>query len=203
MDATYEVAIVEDLGEFYGVKGVFNSEDDLTLKENEKIVNLSFVAYTIIKNKILSNENIYINKHMVSNEVLPFEVLILDGEPGIENIREASIVKIRTLINPVITKVSGLALYGFMVLNNELVSKGWYFYDGNREEKYLEILETGDEKLINKLEEYLNYKDEIERVSQLERQFSEYIRNINDESEVSEILKLETKFLEEVYPQLK
>jgi chromatin segregation and condensation protein Rec8/ScpA/Scc1 (kleisin family) len=63
-------------------------------------------------------------------------------------------------------------------LNNELNAKGYFIYDGNREEVYLSILETGDDVLIAKLEEYLNFKDEIARVAQLNTKFSNVIKDI-------------------------
>lgn len=204
MDAgVYEQAIIVsgELGGYNRVVGLTLNINDTSLKENEKLVNLSFVAYKMIDNAILSNTNVYTNEYIHGNEVQPWEVSIIDT-PGVEAYKKSSIIKIRTLINPIISKISGLALYGFMVLNNELNSKGYFIYEDNREETYLKILETGDEELIDKLEKYLNYKDEIERVSQLERQFSEVIENINNTNEINDVINIENDFMSIVIPQL-
>ena len=45
------------------------------------------------------------------------------------------------------------------------MDKGYIITEENREEKYLAMLNTGDEALISKLEEYLNLRDEVQYVS--------------------------------------
>jgi hypothetical protein len=60
-------------------------------------------------------------------------------------------------------------------------------------------LETGDEKLISKLEDYLNYKDEIESVSSLERKFTKFSQELRECSSPEQVEELEKKFLESFY----
>ena len=183
------------------ITGTTINTSDVELAEGERRVNLSFVAYKMIDNAILSNKLVYINKEQTSNELHPWDLTLVD-ELVLSDIKKSSIIKIRSIINPIISQVSGLSLYGFMVLNNELVAKGFAIYEDNREEVYLKILETGDEDLITKLEDYLNYKDEIDRVSQLERQFSGAIKDINEQDSIDSVLKIEKEFLVKVLPQL-
>jgi chromatin segregation and condensation protein Rec8/ScpA/Scc1 (kleisin family) len=90
-------------------------------------------------------------------------------------------------------------MYGFIILNNDLANAGYFITNENREEKYLEILETGDEKLISKLEDYLNYKDEIETVAHLERRFSSFRTEIRAAASVEEVTAIEERFLEKFY----
>ena len=52
----------------------------------------------------------------------------------------------------------------FMLLNTELSSKGYFITDDNREEQYLNILNTGDTDLIEKLEQYLVHMDKINEI---------------------------------------
>jgi hypothetical protein len=49
----------------------------------------------------------------------------------------------------------------FIILNNYLIEKGYVITDENRHEKYLEIVETGDLDLIEKLESFLESRDSI------------------------------------------
>jgi hypothetical protein len=49
----------------------------------------------------------------------------------------------------------------FIILNNYLLDKGFVITDENRHDKYLEIIETGDIEIIEKLERYLKCRDEI------------------------------------------
>jgi hypothetical protein len=183
------------------ITGTTVNTSDVELAEGERRVNLSFVAYKMIDSAILSNKLVYINKEQTGNELRPWELTIVE-ELVLSDIKKSSIIKIRSVINPIISQVSGLSLYGFMVLNNELVAKGFAIYEDNREEVYLKILETGDENLITKLEDYLNYKDDIDRVSQLERQFSGAIKDINEQDSIDSVLKIEKEFLVKVLPQL-
>ena len=79
-----------------------------------------------------------------------------------------------------------------------MIAAGFAITNNNREEKYLEILETGDEDLISKLEDYLNYKDEIERIASLERNFAQVQRSINNADE-EDIEGIVASFLEDFY----
>jgi len=198
----YEQAIIKPHDDSFDVVvGLTMNIYENNLKKGERLVNLSFVSYKIISNAILSNTLAFIQHKLMTNEVMPWEVIIGDSIT-IDNVKDSSIAKIRTFLTPEISKASGLSLYGFMVLNNELVAKGFAIYEENREEVYLKILETGDDKLITKLEDYLNYKDEIDRVSQLERQFSNAIHEIQDSDSIEDIMKVENEFIKKLIPQI-
>jgi chromatin segregation and condensation protein Rec8/ScpA/Scc1 (kleisin family) len=80
-----------------------------------------------------------------------------------------------------------------------MVNAGYAITNENREEKYLEILETGDEKLIAKLEDYLNYKDEIEAVAHIERKFSAFRAELKTTTTADEVKQLESRFLDSIY----
>lgn len=201
---TYEQAIVTSAENdtFKQVVGLTLNIYETDLKEDEILVNLSFVAYKMIDRGILGNKLVYIMSELMGNEVQPWEVTVVD-ELSLGDYKKSAVIKIRGLINPIISKVSGLSLYGFMMLNNELNAKGFAIYEDNREETYLKILETGDDELITKLEDYLNYKDEIERVAQLERQFTGTIKDIESADDINDVIGIENAFMEKVLVQLK
>jgi hypothetical protein len=198
----YELALVQDRGSHWFVTNVTkNTLDNLADKE-EKVLKLSYMSYELIKQALLSGKKVHIQKTALrTNEVLPGEFEILDFEKTdiLSEYRDSAITKVRMLVTPELAKISGFALYGFTVLNNDLSNAGYFITNDNREEKYLEILETGDEKLISKLEDYLNYKDEIETVASLERKFQIFRRDVKDASSVEEIKEIENKFLEKFY----
>lgn len=200
MSIVYELAVVEDRGPHWQVTNVTKNTLENIASRDEKLLKLSYVSYKKISEALLEGKVVQIPKTLQTDEVLPHELQIIDAAEldPLKNKRSACIAKVRMLITPELTKVSGLALYGFMVLNNDMINAGYAITADNREEKYLEILETGDEDLIGKLEDYLNYKDEIERVAQLERTFSKFQRTINNATE-EEIQDLENEFLETFY----
>ena len=200
MSIIYELAIVEDHGSYWQVTNVTKNSLDSLANRTESVLKLSYMTYKRIEEALLAGHIVHIPKKLTTDEVLPGEIIItsMGSVDPLKYKRNASIVKIRMLVTPELAKISGFALYGFMVLNNDMIDAGYAITSKNREEKYLEILETGDEDLINKLEDYLNYKDEIERVTQLERKFSKFQREINNTSEEN-IENLEQVFLEEFY----
>ena len=67
----------------------------------------------------------------------------------------------------------------FIELNNELIDLGYAISENNREEKYLEILNTGDAELIGKLEEYLGYKDNLNTQFYEWKRLKEYEKAVN------------------------
>jgi hypothetical protein len=199
----YELAVVQDRGPYWFVTNVTkNSLDNLADRE-EKLLKLSYMAYQLIKEAIMAGKAVHINKQLPYKEVTPGDFTVIEPTGSdvdmLQAARDASVIKIRMLVTPDLAKISGFALYGFIVLNNDLASNGYFITNENREEKYLEILETGDEKLIAKLEDYLNYKDELEAVAFLERKFSAFRNEIKVAPTVDAIKEIEEKFLEAFY----
>lgn len=197
----YDLAIVQDRGTHWVVTNVTKNTLDNRADREESYLKLNSATFEIIKTAIGSSKLVKVQKTLVADEVMPWEVEVVDlGETDpLQEARNASITKIRMLVTPELSKASGMALYGFIILNNDLAANGYFITNENREEKYLEILETGDEKLIAKLEDYLNYKDEIEAVAQLERKFSAFRNEVRSASTAEEVKAIEERFLERFY----
>lgn len=66
----------------------------------------------------------------------------------------------------------------FIDTNNILNAEGFFITDKNKEEKYLEILETGDEDLIDTLEKFLISKDKLSAVKTARTEFEEVIEDL-------------------------
>ena len=200
MSIIYELALVEDRGAYWQVTNVTKNTLDNLANRDEKMLKLSYNAYQKIKDAILEGNIVTIPKSLRTDEVSPSDVMIAEvGKTDhLRSTRNAAITKIRMLVTPELAKISGFALYGFTVLNNDMIAAGFAITNNNREEKYLEILETGDEELISKLEDYLNYKDEIERIASLERNFAQAQRSINNADE-EDIEGIVASFLEDFY----
>lgn len=197
----YDLAIVEDRGTHWQVVNVVKNTFETFADKQEKVIKLSFVSHQLIKQAILDGKKVNINKTLLANEVLPgeFQIVDLKETSPIEDARNASLVKIRMLITPELSKIAGFTMYGFIVLNNDLSNAGYFITNDNREEKYLEILETGNEKLIAKLEDYLNYKDEIELAAHLERRFSTFKSDVRAATTTEEVKTIEERFLEKFF----
>jgi hypothetical protein len=197
----YELATVQDRGPFWKVTNVTKNTLGNLANRDEKVLKLSYMSYKLIQDALMQGKAVHIQKSLRTDEVLPgeFEVIDVGQSDPLGEARDAAVTKVRMLVTPELSKISGFALYGFIILNNDLSANGYFITNENREEKYLEILETGDEKLIAKLEDYLNYKDEIAEVAQLERKFSAYRAEIKAAATTEEVKKIEEQFLQRFY----
>ena len=77
--------------------------------------------------------------------------------------------------------------------NNKLNSKGYFITEENREEQYLAILETGNEELIDLLEEFLIAKDLISPLIDAKKRHHKIFEKLQqldeDSEEVDALLK--------------
>ena len=195
----YDVAMVDDHGTYWAVNGVTQNSFDTIDKEN-RYLKLSAVSAKLIKDAILAGNQVRITKPLRFVEVLPSEIKILKvNQDEIESVRETNIKRVRMLITPELASTSGMTYYSFICLNNELADKGFFITDSNREAKYLAILETGNEKLIAQLEEYLNCRDEISRVAFLYKQFEKMRKEIMNETSAEKIQKIADEFIQDFY----
>ena len=105
------------------------------------------------------------------------------------DVKEMYLSKVMGLFDRTINTVSNLVYYEFGCLNNELANYGIFITNNNREEKYIEILETEDDDLVNILEKYLICKDEIERASaayEIYKLFKSELNECDTEDEIKE-----------------
>lgn len=198
----YELAVVEDRGTHWQVTNVTKNTLESLANRHEKCLKLSYVAYKMMADAIAEGKTITIQKNLMTDEVLPHEMQIIspaDTKDELQATKDAVMVRARMLLVPEVSKISGLVIYRFTIINNELASKGFFITDANREEQYLAILETGDETLIEKLEEYLNYRDELDKVSFFERRFSKFRSAVLNARAVDEVNELEKAFVADFY----
>mgnify|MGYP005624201711 CR=1 FL=1 len=66
----------------------------------------------------------------------------------------------------------------FMELNNKFASKNIFITETNKEEKYIEIIETGDESLINDLELYITLMDNIKIIQNKKDEYFNVIERL-------------------------
>jgi hypothetical protein len=58
-------------------------------------------------------------------------------------------------------------IVSYLDISLELMEKGYIITDNSRDEKYLELLSTGDQSLIDLLEKYLTLKDKLSLVKNI------------------------------------
>ncbi len=97
---------------------------------------------------------------------------------GIERIRAQELTKAYERFGATVSATSLLKNYMYFSTAILLAEHGFLITDENREEKYLEIINTGDESLLRTLEDYLEARDNLSYLSLEYRSFSEYINKV-------------------------
>jgi hypothetical protein len=68
-----------------------------------------------------------------------------------------------------------------------LASQGLFLTDENREETYLNIINTGDEQLINALERYIEIKDSMDKIFIVYRGTCDFLKRLSMTDSMEEL----------------
>ncbi len=197
----FEMANVKDCGDYYEVDHIIsNTNADF---ENAGL-NLGLATYTanLIKASIEKGIVVRINKDFQGPDVTTNDLIFVSTQSDLELKKKSLVQKVRQLVTHQQANISGIMMYEFITINNELCDKGYFIHDDNKEEVYLNILETGDEALIDKLERYLNARDVIARSSYLEQKYTKFYQDINDADE-DKIQDIYESFIKQYLSQVK
>jgi hypothetical protein len=187
----YNLIQLDDIKDYIG--GFELKQIDLKVAEKiNRLLNINDpLKNSIIILKPLDSFLAPMHIHFISNKDLDIE------STDIANLKNAYLVKISQFFDSYINTISNLTFYEFTVLNNTLINAGIVITDENREEKYIEILETEDEDLINNLEKYLICKDEIQRASAAYENYKIFKTKLNDCETVEEINLITKEFIQD------
>lgn len=196
----YDLAVVDDRGTYYQVLGLTANTFDLLADSGEKYIKLSSMAKELIEQKINEGHTVRLPKAMQSTEVLPGEVEVIESSVDeVGAAKQAAIFKSRTLVNSELAKISTFKLYQYNILHDELAAEGYFITNKNREEKYIEIIETGDADLIASLEAYLEARDEIDAAKSAYDRIITHEQDINNKTTVDEIVAASDQFIADFF----
>jgi len=146
-------------------------------------------AYTYVKTKLDIEHREPQMKIYITGEVDPNKAYDVSDLQEVERVQEetdedvldAYKEKTLRLINEQISNqlmISNFELYHFFKLNHYLESKGFFITDENREEKYLEVINSGDTEALEKLSEYLDSLDDFNAIDATYMKYKEYKNKI-------------------------
>lgn len=85
------------------------------------------------------------------------------------------------------TQMFPITLFNYMKIGFELAGAGFFVTDDNREEQYLAIINTGDEKLIDNLSKYLDAYDDLSANSKYITIYNNAVKLIDSAKTVEEL----------------
>ena len=103
--------------------------------------------------------------------------------PNTDVKRVQALRTVRFMYESLTSDIDMIDYIAYIDANNVLNSKGFFVTDENREETYLDILEAGDEKIIDTLEEFLELKDKLSSIKSAKKEYDEAVEKIYSTSE--------------------
>lgn len=115
-------------------------------------------VYEYVNKKIITNRIEYPNNLEAAPQIS--DLVLTWFEPA-DKAKEKAQSELLGFAGNRISFVLLYKFYGYFNLHMKFSDAGIYITDANREEKYLEIINTGNAELINDLERYLSFRDEL------------------------------------------
>lgn len=135
-------------------------------------------------NKVIINEGIKPDDQITINDV-EIEV-ISDFEKRKSNVMN----EVNSDLTDLPVLMSNLDILEFVFTFCRFAEKGIFIWDDEVEEKYLEILNTGEEKLIDDLERYLELKDRVKLVLSKLRHIQKVVDDLKDCDNEKDLVKI-------------
>ena len=197
MEHIYHVAIFEKVSD--ELNQIINIEtsvirDLIGLKNNS--IGVNNITAQIVETMFNQGKQVYYKSNCKSIELMPYDIFSGDDVTDLNILRNQKLSDAKYCISHHQALVTGLMMFDFICINNELIDKGYIITDYNREDKYIEILEAEDDELVEKLERYLNARDNITRASFLENKYQKFYIDIKQSQTEEEILKVSSEFMQ-------
>ena len=166
----------------------------------------SWSVYEFICEKLREGKKLFLPKQSQSNEIDVSDISVVEPDNELETHRQLAILKIRDYIMSTrLTKLSLINVFKFIILTNWMWLNNIIITDENREEKYLEwvtkaseLAETdpdASEKLINRLETYLDSYDKLSYAESIINGMEEVINDIELADSIEEIDNLYNDYM--------
>jgi len=187
-------AQLSEFGNHYKVVNVVLSEVKYILP-NAKFVALPNQVALKIKNELNNGKVVSIDKESIDNpksKDIPLSDFEIKEPDTLDLKKSAAKAKVQQKISAYTAMFTGFDVLEFFIILGKLNSLGFPVMDeGNKEEVFLNIINTGDEDLITDLERFLEIKDIFDKMMKKHRGIKAYFREINEcdtEEELEEVI---------------
>lgn len=110
-------------------------------------------------------KEILIAKEAIHNnclrETLEKDDIKIQKVNDLEEAKKKALVDLNNRYSGSIYQMSSINLFQFISATLKLMDAGYFITDSNREEKYLEIIQSDDEDLIDALKDFLDVRDNV------------------------------------------
>jgi len=162
----------------------YREADDTDVWDQENFIEVAEVVYNYVVSKFDNNDLTYGN-HITELALHQVQLTPVDTLQGYKNNCLGSYKYF--YLDKHISYDFFIITYEYMTIGNILAANGYYITEQNREEKYLEILNSGDGVLIAYLESYLEILDDIKEQQTFVDNFIAIRRELKEAATIEEV----------------
>lgn len=188
-------AQVTELGTVYQLNNVIFVEAKYVLP-NAKYIVLSTEVALKLKNELNQGKIITIKKEIADNpeiKDIPIDSFKIENANTLDQKKSAARAQVHQRVSGYTALLTGFDLLEFWMIASKLQAYGYNIMsEANKEEVFLNIINTGNEDLISDLERFLEVKDVFDNMMRKYRGLKQYFREINDcdtEEELEDVIK--------------
>lgn len=188
-------AQLSEYGDHYKVVNVILSEVKYILP-NAKYIALPNQVALELKNKLNSGMVISIDKELADkpkSKDIPLNHFKIEEPNTLDLKKSAAKARVKQRVSAYMAMLTGFDVLEFFMVLGKFNSMGFPVMDeGQKEEVFLNIINTGDEDLITDLERFLEIKDTFDKMMKKHRSIKQYFREIDEcdtEEELQEVIE--------------
>lgn len=175
----FVVELKDTIGEVnYEVKNIYPYDIKHIFPRNKYFQISASIAEAII-DPLKKGLLVTVDKDTIDNDkplsIETFKVIELSS---FKTKKSIELAKIQFNFNALVSSTSILEHFSYFSTAILLSEKGYMITDSNREEKYLEIINEGDEYLLKTLEDYLEARDNLSRLSYIYKDVKDYMKKV-------------------------
>lgn len=188
-------AQLSEMGNVYQVTNVILSEAKYILP-NAKYISLPNNVALNLKSNLNQGRTVSIIKDLADNppsKDIPLEHFQIEEPKTLEQKKSAERAKVHQRISAYTSLLTGFDILEFLLITGKLNSMGFnVLSEENKEETFMEIINTGNEDLIEDLERFLEVKDIFDNMMRKYRGLKQYFKEITEcdsEEELRDVVK--------------
>jgi hypothetical protein len=187
-------AQLSEFGSHYKVVNVILSEAKYILP-NAKFIALPNEVALMLKNQLNNGKVVSIDKELVDNpksKDIPLDHFKIEEPNTLDLKKSATKARAQQRASAYSAMLTGFDILEFFMILGKFNSMGFPVMDENqKEEVFLNIINTGNEDLITDLERFLEIKDTFDKMMKKHRNIKQYFREVNEcdtEEELQEVI---------------
>ena len=183
---------VADRGDKYEVISINTNEIAYTGMRDDILEVPSWEVYEAVARNLNEGKKVYIPKLL--DQFLDVSDLVIEELDPLDTAKQTAIIKARDIMYTTRINKLGIAkFYKFFVLSHYFADKGIFITEENRENKYLEIINSAaqledpdaSEAMIANLEEYINLLDSLSEIKNILKDLDAFIESVNEVTVIS------------------